>query len=281
MGQGLTLVGCGDSWAWGTELIDRTEIKGNDWDFGLHHTPLNKKYREDHRYLKLFSDKIDAKEFVDLSQGGSSNDSIVRKLFRWLSFEGYLSGRDTSNLFVSIGWTSPERKDFCYNQERPGWDGGWFTIYPMWNHDYNISDLNQFRDIYISRLWTAEEYMNRWITQVWQTQMLLKSLGIRFVMHQAFYHHYMEKFEEWSDEKFRSEHYNSQSNLSDLKMWEAIDDITFMHKDDPNKGTFYSYIKDVSVNNSKDVFYTSHPNELGHQLWANYMHKYCLENNLL
>ena len=57
MGQGLTLVGCGDSWAWGTDLIDPATIDCPDWDFSLHHLPANKKYREDHRYLKLLSDE--------------------------------------------------------------------------------------------------------------------------------------------------------------------------------------------------------------------------------
>ena len=280
MGQGLTLVGCGDSWAWGTELIDRTKITGNDWSFNLHWDPAHVKYREDHRYLKLFSDKIGATSVVDISQGGCSNDSIVRNLFRWLSEEGYLSGRDTSDVFVSIGWTSPERKDFCYNQERPGWEGGWFTMYPMWNHDYNIPDLNQFRDIYIEHLWSAEEYLHRWIMQVWQTQMLLKSLGIKHVMHQAFYHHHKSKFLEWSDKRYK-ELVDHRSNLSDLKIWESVDNITFMHKDDPKKGTFYSYIKNIAINTGTKVFYENHPNELGHQLWADYMYKYCLENNLL
>jgi hypothetical protein len=280
MGQGLTLVGCGDSWAWGTELIDRTEITDNTWSFDLHWTPSNVKYREDHRYLKLFADKIGATSIVDISRGGTSNDSIVRKLFRWLSENGYLAGRDTSDIFVSIGWTSPERKDFCYNQERPGWEGGWFTMYPMWNHDYNITDLNQFRDIYIQHLWSAEEYLHRWIMQVWQTQLLLKTLGIKHVMHQAFYHHHKSKFIEWSDKRYK-ELVDHNSNLSDLKIWESVDNITFMHKDDPNKGTFYSYIKNISINTGTKVFYENHPNEFGHQLWADYMYKYCLENNLL
>jgi hypothetical protein len=276
----LRLVGCGDSWAWGTELIDRTEITGNDWSFDLHHTTENKLYRQQHRYLKLFADKISATNIVDLSWGGCSNDSIVRNLFRWLSVEGYLAGRDTADLFVSIGWTSPERKDFCYNQERPGWEGGWFTMYPMWNHDYNITELNQFRDIYIEHLWTAEEYLHRWIMQVWQTQMLLKNLGIKYVMHQAFYHHHKSKFLEWSDKRYK-EYVDHNSNLSDLKIWASVDDITFMHKDHPDKGTFYNYIKNIAINTGTEVFYENHPNEFGHQLWADYMHKYCLENNLL
>ena len=276
----LTLVGCGDSWAWGTELIDRTEITDDPYDFTLHYTPKGKLHRQDHRYLKLFADKIGADDIADLSQGGCSNDTIVRNLFRWLSNEGYLTGRDPSDIFVSIGWTSPERKDFCFKESKVGWEDGWFTIYPMWNHDYNIPELNQFRDIYIENLWNAEEYMNRWIMQVWQTQMLLKSLGIKYVMHQAFYQHHKLKMSLWSDKQYKNNTIK-KSNLSDLKMWEVVDNITFIHKDNPDIGTFYSYIKDISINNGTKVFYDNHPNELGHQLWADYMYKYCEENNLL
>jgi hypothetical protein len=278
----LTLVGCGDSWAWGTELIDPTTIDGPDWDFNLHHKPINKQYREDHRYLKLFADKIEATSIVDLSQGGCSNDTIVRKLVRWLTDTDYMSGRDPSDLFISIGWTSPERKDFCYKQQKKGWEDGWVTLYPMWAFDGgNVPGIREMGELYAEYFWSHHEYMNRWINQIWQIEFLLKNLNIKYVMHQAFYQHHLKIIKHWNDGIYRKNNID-RLNKSDLKLWNTIDPIRFMEKENTEYGTFHNYILNiVGKDNYKQVISVSHPNELGHKIWADYMYTYCTKNNLL
>lgn len=281
MGQGLTLVGCGDSWAWGTELIDPTTIDRPDWSFNLHHLPINKKYREDHRYLKLFSDKIGATEIVDLSQGGCSNDTIVRTLIAWLTENDYMSGRDTSGLFVSIGWTSPERKDFLFKHQLGGHTDNWLTIRPTFYQNIGYKELEDFFNLYVENFWHIDEYMNRWINQIWQVEVLLKSLKIKYVMHQAFYHHHEKMITNWNDIDYIETHHN-KINSTDLKLWNIIDSDRFINKNNPSIGTFHSYISNsVGKNNHNQVIVDQHPNALGHSIWADYMYKYCIENKLL
>ncbi len=286
MGQGLTLVGCGDSWTWGTELVDPSTCPDPlKYNFDLQHLPINVEYREQHRYLKLFADSIGAESIVDLSQGGCSNDTIVRTLLYWLGDNDYLKGRDTSNLFVSIGWTNPERKDFYNNKTitvRDGKDCGWFTLYPNFNHDFGYPELSKFHEIYVSNLWNEEEYMSRWVGQIYQIETLLKNLKIKYVMHQAFYHHHVGLL----SRNFKSaKNYTDKISSSNRSIWDAIDSVRFMHKDDPTTGTFFGYISNyVGQENIASIFphkNVHHPNALGHKIWAEHMYQYCKENNLL
>ena len=56
---------------------------------------------------------------------GSSNDSIVRRLVPSV-FE-LLKKYKGDDIFVIVGWTSPERKDFFT-------ENNWETLYPAHNH---------------------------------------------------------------------------------------------------------------------------------------------------
>jgi hypothetical protein len=286
MGQDLTLIGCGDSWTWGTELVDPSTCPNPlKYTFDLQHLPINVEYRESHRYLKLFADNIGARSIVDLSQGGCSNDTIVRTLIHWLASNGYLSGKDTSDLFVSIGWTNPERKDFYHNKQITTIDGkpsGWFTLYPNFNHDFGYPELSKFHEIYVAHLWNEEEYINRWVTQIIQIESILKKHNIKYVMHQAFYHHHIGLV---SRQPNKNTDYTAKINESDKIIWNTIDSVKFMHKDDPITGTFFGYISNhVGQENIASIFphrNVHHPNALGHKIWAEHMYQYCKDNNLL
>jgi hypothetical protein len=285
MGQDLILVGCGDSWAWGTELVDPSTCPDPlKYTFDLQHLPINVEYRESKRYLKLFADAIGATTIADISQGGCSNDTIVRNLLYWLGDNGYLTGRDTSNLFVSIGWTNPERKDFYHNKPitTGAKDSGWFTLYPNFNHDFGYPELSKFHEMYVTNLWNEEEYISRWVAQIYQVESLLKQHKIKYVMHQAFYHHHVGLT---SRSLSSAKDYTSKIADSDRTIWNAIDSVKFMHKDDPLFGTFFGYISNhVGQERIAEVFphkNVHHPNAYGHKIWAEHMIQYCKENNLL
>ena len=69
----MKLIGCGDSWCWGAELVDPIEEPiplfkiGGDQHW-REHKPINVEYRNKHRYIQLFADKIGVTELIDLSQ---------------------------------------------------------------------------------------------------------------------------------------------------------------------------------------------------------------------
>ena len=95
----MRLVGCGDSWCWGAELVDPVidpepimNLPGGG--FERQSIPENIEYRLKNRYINRFADMMNADELIDLSDPSLSNDSIIRRLIEWLSTEGYLTGRD-------------------------------------------------------------------------------------------------------------------------------------------------------------------------------------------
>jgi hypothetical protein len=275
----MKLIACGDSWAWGAELVDPAVVP--KWvphqdNHHLHYLPENEIYRHTHRYTGILAEKLNA-EVVDLSYCGYSNDAIIRTLFDWLIKEDYLSGRDTSDIFVSIGWTSPERREFFYKQK---WGSdNWMPFGPLWGQRFpENKDLDEFSRIYIENFWNPGEYMHRWINQVWQTQELLEKHKIKYVMHQAFYHHHHKMISEWEDVKYHNNH-AEHITPSDRKLWDMINDKTFMHKDDPKVGTAHNYM--VAIGGKDKVFADIHPNTYGHKIWAEHMYEYCTENKLL
>ena len=275
----MRLIGCGDSWAWGAELVDPKEepipimnLPGGG--FERQSKPINIEYRLKHRYLNLFADRIGATEIVDLSKPSRSNDAIVRTLIEFLVNEGYTTGRDTSDLFITIGWSSPERREFYY-KERWGADN-WMEFGPWsMDQDHGNKDVDKFMRLYFDNFWNEGEFLHRWIQQVWQTELMLKSLNIKYVMHQAFYHHHTQMINQWDDKKYK-EKFTTIAHADKL-LWDSIDSIKFIHKDHPELGTMHHYM----LSQAKDVFEVFHPNSKGHAIWADYMYKYCVEKKLL
>lgn len=275
----MRLVGCGDSWCWGAELVDPMEepvpimtLPGGGFERQL--KPINIAYREKHRYLNLFAEKINATEIVDLSKPSRSNDAIVRVLIEWLVNEGYTTGRDTSELFITIGWSSPERREFYY-KKRWGSDN-WMEFGPWsMDQDHGDKDIDNFMRLYFDNFWNEGEFLHRWITQIWQTELMLTSLNIKYVMHQAFYHHHTQMINQWDDLKYKEKF--TTITQSDKLLWDSIDTTHFIHKDDPKMGTMHHYM----LSKAKDVFEVFHPNSKGHAIWADYLYQYCTENKLL
>jgi hypothetical protein len=283
----MRLVVCGDSWAWGAELLD--PITGERWgvnDVGHSHhfIPVHEAYRLKHKYPILLAEKLGATNVVDLSFCSISNDYIFRTLMDWLATEGYLQGRDTSELLISIGWTSPERTEFYY-QDRWG-DTNWapfgpwqldLAYAPHGDKDPNKDDLFEFFRLYFDYFMHKTEFMHRYARQVWMMQFILKKLNIRYVMHQAFYHEHSLACHEWNDVNYWDK--NKLSPI-DKFFWDDVDKNTFIFKDDTRFRTFQGYIKYRGTLKNETVLELFHPNVRGHELWAEKLYMYIKDNIL-
>lgn len=282
----MKLVGCGDSWCWGAELVDPVEepipimdLEGDHYWRQL--KPVNMAFREKHRYLGVLGEKLNASEIIDLSKPAYSNEAIIRALLQWLGEEGYTSGRDTSDLFVSIGWTSPERREF-YTTRGSGdnYEEYYFEFGP-WSAErkHGDPDWDQFFKLYVTHFWKEKEFIRRWIHDVYKTEVLLKQLKIKYVMHQAFYHHYLEPIHSWNDKKYKEKGF-VDIVPGDRKLWSSIDSLRFINKDDEEIGTAHHYILKEAKKDKSTVLYAWHPNVLGHKLWAEYLYDYIINNKL-
>jgi hypothetical protein len=278
----MKLLGCGDSWTWGDELVDPIEepvpIMKLPNGFARHQKEVNKIYRYKHRYINILADSLNA-ELVDLSKCSASNETITRKLYDYLAVEGYLAGRDTSELFVSIGWTSPGRTEFYWKQR---WGDDNYIPFGPWSleQDHKDEDVNDFMKLYFNTFYHPHDYIKKWITTIFHAQTLLKAYKIKYVMHQAFFHPFFEHMHFWDDKQYKNKHIDNVLDEPTKKMWAAIDDKHFMHKEDEDASTFHHYVLRKANNDPEEVFEVFHPNAKGHGIWAEHMVNYITENKL-
>ena len=258
----MHLVCLGDSWCWGSDL-------------GRNRTVL--------RYSRLLSEKLKVESCTNLSKPGISNSYIVFTLLNWLAQKEYLSGkRDTSELFISIGWTSPERFDIypdssiLRNGESPYWKtvGPW--IFNMGGEQYNDNypiDY-QYKDhlnFFYAYCKSEESDYSNWVMQVFTTQTLLENLGIRFLMHQAIYDN---KHYNKNHDKIKHKDFNHTKNI-----WDCVKEKTFLHKNKEH-ASLYSYLKKYHSDEKVLNEFGDHPVKRGHEIISDLLYNHIKENSL-
>jgi hypothetical protein len=264
------LIVAGDSWTYGSEIKDPSlPDTVHDWD----------QPNDEYRIPKIWPTKlgksmgIQDKDIINLSYPAASNDRTVRNLVGWLTQEYLSRGKDTSELFVIVGLTSPERKDFYYRDETMN---SWVTMWPMWEHKFIQEPLNKFARLYSEYFWNDEESTHRYLHQIFYLQTLFKQYNIKFLFFQAFYQRNDMNMKQWTDNPY-ARHYQGQP---DHMVWNLIDSKTFMHKDETIH-SFHNYISAKDPDPEKrSVFLNMHPSELGHTIWADHVKDYITENNL-
>ena len=268
----------GDSWTAG-DLIDPELFGGN-----LRHVnhPDNDQYRLPRVWPHKLGKLLDV-EVSNISVAGSSNDAIVRRLIP--NVMKLLGHYNSDDLFVIVGWSSPERKDFFYKGE---WDGhylaSWETLYPaqLEQHLPN-KDVEKFYKLYLKYFWNNEEYMSRYINQNLYLHYFLERNNIDHLFFNTFY--------ECSALNFDNDIYKKFVEAGISGMRENTDLIHDLKKlDDGYLISISSYIikeflkvadkvfKEVSFRNflmEKGLFSSpqQHPNDMEHQLWAKELYK--------
>jgi Family of unknown function (DUF6071) len=258
----------GDSWTYGSEIRDpRLPSSINDWD-----TP-NDHYRLPRIWPNKLGKLMGVTDIVNISYPAASNDMIVRNTVGWLTQEYLAPKKSTENLFVIVGLTSPERKDFYYKDKKRSF---WFTLWPMWKHKYPQEPLNRFAELYTTHLYNIEESTHRYLNQIFYLQTLFNQYKIKHLFFQAFYQRSDMNIHQWTDDPY-TRHYRGQP---DQMIWDMIDPIRFMHKDDEIH-SFHNYIrkKDLCTQGTNAIK-GMHPSELGHTWWAEHVYKYLQENKL-
>lgn len=260
----MKLINCGDSWAWGYELIDPvahpTPIADLEGDpYSLHLEPVHYDFRMKHRYANLLANKINATEVIDLSKTGCSNQSIVRTLTE------YLCNNSTDDIFVVIGWTSPIRTEFWLENLEVWFDyGPWFLGIP------NVIKNKQLLEAvkgFTTYLHSEKQQHINYFLNIYLTETLLKSLDIKYVMFQCFYNN-----EHW---KSKSDSFKINNNVdTEFKIYESIDSNRFLSKDESIYSKFFA-------NEHEKYMYKWHPNVEGHKVMCDFIYNSCVENRIL
>jgi len=268
----------GDSWTSGDMINPNLEI-----------TNVNHSENDDYRLPKVWpSDlgKLTNIEIKNISRAGSSNDGIVRRILD--NVNDYLEqGNNSKDLFVIIGWSSPERKDFYYRKPSRDKLSFWETLYPNqldqpFDYDKNVKS---FYEKYIINFWNPEEYISRYIQQVLFMHYFLSSNNIKHKFFNAFY-------EEVSGDETPLEKAKSGVGVGMFNENDLMDDLTSQHTIHKStikqfskiynktfiKESFRNYLRTISdnvedvMNNQIEKEYFEkdghHPNRKGHQLWS-------------
>lgn len=262
------LIVSGDSWTYGSEIRDPLLPNTvNDWD------EPNDSYRIPRIWPTKLGNLLGTNDVVNLSYPAASNDRIVRHTVGWLT-ENYISNNvPTDNIFVIVGLTSPERKDFYYRDDNNNF---WFTLWPMWEHKYPQHQINTFAKLYIQNFYNVEESTHRYLNQIFYLQNFFKNYKIKHLFFQAFYQKKDLHIQQWKDVPY-VRNYNGQP---DQIIWNLIDPITFMHKNDEIH-SFHNFIKNKDSDpNFSNAIKGMHPSEQGHTWWAEHIYEYIKEHKL-
>lgn len=277
------ILACGDSWCWGAELVDPAvepvpimTLPGGG--FERQSKPENIKYRLEKRYINQFATRAGIEDIEDISMPSLSNDAILRRLLHWLAENGHTDHRNNSDLLVSIGWTSPERTEFYYKEK---WGCDHWATYGPWALDQKFEKdhdkLHTFFNLYFDLFGEPAGFVSKYVQTVWIAQTILKSLNIKYVMHQAFYHHHEQLIKQWDDKLYKEQ--NMQLTEGVVKLWESVDNRFFVNKDHPDLSTAHHVM--VAKGGIDNVFEIFHPNAAGHEIWGEYLYDFCKANGTL
>lgn len=258
----MKLLTFGDSWTYGWD-IDDPSIK-SEKDFKTY-DPRNDAYR----IPKIWPTKLAKMMNVDIknySSGGASNDLIMHILLREI-VELLNQGNKPEDLFVIVGWSSPERKMF--------WDATYekpqnFDVRPYIEYFSNTHE-KKFHAMYTKYFHCPEEYCSRFVNSSLLVQTFLDSLGIKWCQFNAFYHSANTHIKNWKNVCDFSLHLDEKH----LAIWNMIDNKKFYNKNEKLQ-TCYSFIESKLPEDRR--WSDSHPSEEAHTLWAEEMYNYIKEN---
>ena len=234
----MILYANGCSMTYGAELSGETIVNGvpveNDSD-----------YREQHSFPNILGKLIKIENVINDAIGGGGNDRIFRTTMEWTS--KYLQNNDGKNLFVVIGWSSPERTEYRINDT-------WVSLLPHFSPIHalqNVLDLHKFHvDIIMDdrRDYTAS------INYMLSLQSWFKINSIRFIFFNALHIRW--------------------PKITEIQILREHIDNNYYKFD--NEGFCMSFFCDDYPCGSRH-----HPLEEGHRQWANALYQYIIDNKLI
>jgi hypothetical protein len=291
MEKKLKIICDGDSWVFGSEIADPEISKRYD---GTVH-PGKYDWMEENdefRVPKIFTThlaKIMDAEVTNLAWPADDNGTIVNRTITYISSNYLTKGIPTDNLFVIVGWSSPERNHFWYKDDKIDTK---FRLWPQVQH-FDAPQQKEFWDFYVTYLWNPEEYLPRYVMNVLQLQNFCNAHNIKWMCYNSFYQTPGRNPQDWNDLDVRNELlplnlHGSPYQISTTKgrnmyqneyvsAWDTIDPIRFYKKDQPDN-TFKRVMEKANV---EPVYYGWHPSPESHKVWAEELKNYIETNNLL
>lgn len=281
----------GDSWVFGCEIANPEIAKRYPKEThpgAYDYLEENDAYRTPKIFSTHLSKLFDA-EVVNLSWPADDNGTIINRTITYLSSE-LSKGTPAEELFVIVGWSSPERTFFWYKDNNISRR---FRLWPQVGH-FDAPPQGKIWEHYVTYLWHVEEYIPRYVMNVIQLQNFCDAHNIRWMCFNSFYQTPGTNVDEWEDlninqlvldleTKLHPFHlFNTKTNsrknqiFDYASLWKTVDPIRFYRKDQP-LNTFKSFILGSELTTP---FNGWHPSPEGHEIWAKELYKYITENKL-
>jgi len=292
MSKKLKIICDGDSWVFGCEIVD-PELKKKYGGPNIHpgaydYFEENDEYRVPKIFPTFLSEIMDA-DVTNLSWPADDNGTILNRTITYITTNYINKGLPTDDLFVIIGWSSPERNVFWYKDDEISRR---FRLWPQVKH-FDAPVQEEFWKFYVTYLWNPEEYLPRYIMNVLQLQNFCEVNNIKWMCFNSFYQTPAMNVEQWYDLDIKTELSNLRLDgahiyNTELKrrlhhqfeynsIWESINNVRFYKKDVKNN-TFKSFIESKECS---PIYIGWHPSPESHKVWAEELANYIKENNLL
>lgn len=269
----------GDSWTAG-DIFD-PKLVGKDIHPGNVNHIENRPYRLPRVWPGKLEKLLKGVKVLNTSVSGSSNDGIVRRVIGNVLYLLHERKYKPEEIFVIVGWSSPERKDFFYRGDYDATE----TIYPHEiDKKYGSYELDEFHKLYVTYFWNEEEYLLRFIRQVLFLDSFLKSRGINYKFFNAFY----EVKDSFIIDKEKNYNFldNLKNKVSEMNLNHIDDNSLFsldillqeiekIYIDNFVKKSFQELvISNIDKIEEKEKYFEGyHPSELSHGLWAEFLTK--------
>lgn len=282
----------GDSWTFGSEIMAPEFLAGpHERGYGManrykknHHDweKRNDYYRVPRIWPTMLANNIGYKS-INLAWPARSNDTIYHTTVGWLLENYIIPRKNTDNLLVIIGWSSPERKNILIKDQET------IHLQTFWpamadTNFYPSTMVIDYFKFYVNNLWLEQEYISRYIEQNHMLQCFCKSNGIRYYCFNSFYQtpgtgpndwkelNITDTLESWKSAKIKGWFDPSFSWEKELKrlenLWKSVDESSFILKDQKN-GSFKSHVQ-TALGRSKSMI-NWHPSPDGHEEWARFL----------
>lgn len=288
----------GDSWTFGSEIMapeflvspgEKGYGMANRYKKGHNDIDTENDYYRIPRIWPYSLSKLLERELINLSWPARSNDSIYDSTISWI-LDNYISKNlSTNDLMIVIGWSSPERKNVIFSDERQTYIQ---TIWPaMTDNSFYHSDIvRDYFYMHVNHLWTEYEYISRFIDQNFNLYNFCKLHNIKLYTFTAFYQTPNTDPTRWDEINISTiinnwDHtklsgwvdpaFNWKTQIESLKFkWNSISNRNYILKD---QQSFKGYIDDhVPV---QDRMINWHPSPNSHKRWSEFVANWIKSDN--
>ena len=286
------LITNGDSWTFGSEIVDPALVSKHldkkhvtEYDF----FEENDSYRIS-KIWPTYLAKIMNADLINLAWPADDNGSILRRTMSYITTNFIEKSLPTDDIFVIIGWSSPERNSFWYDDGKQSYS---LRLYPTIPTSVRDAEFKKFWEYYVANLWNPEDYIRRFIFDAAQFENFCIRYKIKYLQFNSFYQTPRKNISEWVDLNIVEEIKKLKPDVSTIydstidkrkheianytTLWNTIDSINFYNKDQLNN-TFKGFI-DARFTDPYNK--TWHPSPESHLAWAEELYRYIKVNNLI